>query len=171
MSGKAIKQEISAVGAMRSPSVLSVQGLGLLLLALLTLVTPAAVMAANFTDLEAGIDAAAARYQALGRYYAERAEAAAAASSARYQALADYHYPAADAGAARWAALGEYWTRLEAGIEASSARYSALGQFYAERAEAAAATASARYNAMGEYFAACEESAEMVCFVLDSGNR
>jgi hypothetical protein len=167
--------------------------LGLLLVALLLLVAPSLVLAADAFDVAAGVDAASARYQAMGQFVVARAERAADASSARYQAQADAYDPAGAASGARWAALGAYWSGSTAGSEADAARYRAMGQFYAEKAEAAAAASSARYNALGAhyaqraeaaasassarynalgaYYAACEEDVQLVCYIPGSSGQ
>ena len=69
--------------------------------------------------------ASAARWQALGAYYASRGDAAAFAAGI-------------DAGAARWQALGSYYASMSAaGIDASAARWQALGDYYTSMGDAA----------------------------------
>jgi ketosteroid isomerase-like protein len=100
------------------PSVV-VMGLVLLLLAAATAVLVALVVNPGPpSGIEAGIEASAARWSALGAHYAKPDyEAIASVNSARYEALAR-HY-------------GQEVTNLERGQQANTARWVALGEYYA----------------------------------------
>ena len=95
----------------------------------------AASLAETEVSLLRGIDASAARWNALGAHYAPDYEAIAAVNSAR------------------WNALGAYFTESKARV-ADAARWNALGAHYAPDYQAIAAVNSARWNALGEWYAA-----------------
>ena len=87
--------------------------------------------------ITAGIEAASARWTALGASYAPDYEAIAAVSSARYTALGESygHSAARAADSARWSALGASYTPDYDAIAAvSSARWTALGESYTAKA-------------------------------------
>ncbi|MGD9145473.1 MAG: hypothetical protein PVI80_07925, partial [Anaerolineae bacterium] len=67
----------------------------ILLVAVVAIALSTATSSTSRSAVAAGIDASAARWQALGAYYASRGDAAAFAAGL-------------DAGAARWQALGSY---------------------------------------------------------------
>jgi len=88
---------------------------------------------ASAGGIERGIDAASARWSALGEYYLAKADA----DSARWVALGEFYLAkdrGIDADSARWVALGEYYTAkaaaVQRGIDASTARYQAMGRLY-----------------------------------------
>ena len=87
-------------------------------------------------SMQRGIDASAARWNALGAHYAPDYEAIAAVNSAR------------------WNALGAYFGADSKARVADAARWNALGAHYAPDYEAIAAVNSARWNALGESYAA-----------------
>ena len=101
--------------------------------------------------VEAGIEASAARWSAMGEYFARMK--ALAADAARWNALGESFTPdygtIAAVSSARYSALGDlYRGKIEAGIEASSARWSALGESLSlPKGRAADA---ARWSALGE---------------------
>jgi hypothetical protein len=89
------------------------------------IVSPTA--AADDSDLQRGIDAGAARYQALGEYYRAQSETARDgiqrgidASAARYEAMREY-YQAQSATAS---------DSIQRGIDAAAARYEAMREYY-----------------------------------------
>ena len=99
------------------------------------------------------IDADAARWQALGEFYAKQAQEAArvqraqAADTARWEAMgkaytpstnAQSAQPAYDAETARWVAMGEFYVRqadeaqrARQARNADAARWAAMGKYYA----------------------------------------
>lgn len=114
--------------------------LGVLMIAPRPAETQSAVtVSGDEESLRRGIDASAARWTALGVYYAPDYEAIATVNAARWTALAQ-HFDAESRGrvadAARWNALGARYTAqekqdLQRGIDASAARYSAIAQYHA----------------------------------------
>jgi hypothetical protein len=109
------------------------------------------------SGVAAGVEAASARWSALGAHYAPDYEAIATASSARWSALGEYlsKAKARAADTARWNALGAHYAPdYEAIATVSSARWSALGAHYAPDYEAIAAVNSARWTALAESYAA-----------------
>jgi hypothetical protein len=84
----------------------------------------AAVVTENEDSIQRGIDASAARYTAMAKYYAVKDDGIQRgidASAARYTAMAKY-YAVKDDG-------------LQRGIDASAARYTAMAEYYAAKGE------------------------------------
>ncbi|MEJ2735968.1 MAG: hypothetical protein P8189_20780 [Anaerolineae bacterium] len=153
-------------------------GLVLLVLVVVALVGVMAVLGRGDSQgTVASLEAASARWTALGASYAPDYEAIVAVNSARWAALGEsYTYSAVRAtdsarwtslgasyapdyeaitavSSARWAALGESF-RHSAARAADSARWSALGTGYAPNYEAIAEVNSARWAALGEWYTA-----------------
>jgi hypothetical protein len=98
------------------------------------------------------IDAEAARWQALGEFYARQAQ-----ESARIQRVQE-------PDTARWVAMGKFYAKLEAERiqrtqDAETARWQALGESYAKQAQEAQRIQqvqnadAARWTAMGNFYA------------------
>jgi hypothetical protein len=120
----------------RLPTLLA--GLMILLLAVVAVMGGMSLFGPGASSrIAAGVDAASARWSALGASYTPDYEAVAAVSSARYTVLAEsYELSAArSADSARWSALGaSYAPDYEAIAAVSSARWSALAESYTDKA-------------------------------------
>ena len=142
-----------------APAWMAAAMLTAILLLLAFAVTPAA--AADEGDIQRGIDAAAARYQALGEFYQAQSESAIGsiqrgvdAATARYEAMREYYQGQSeiasgsiqrgiDAATARYEAMREYYQAqsatmgdsIQRGIDAGTARYEALAEAHRVRGE------------------------------------
>ncbi|MEJ2734959.1 MAG: hypothetical protein P8189_15560, partial [Anaerolineae bacterium] len=115
-----------------------VAGLVVLLLAVVAVVGVTSVFEGRASSrIGAGVEAASARWAALGASYAPDPGTIAEVSSARWSALGESfgHAAARSADSARWAALGaSYAPDYEAIAEVSSARWTALGESFGHAA-------------------------------------
>lgn len=117
-----------------------------------------------------GLDADAARYQAMGAFYLATSEAASSErdrgwEEARDAAMSAFYLATSEAASsergrgweeARDAAMGAFYQQAaaERGIEAAAARYTAMGAYYQAAAERGIDASAARYAAMGAFFLA-----------------
>ena len=140
--------------------ILAVLILGSLMIAPLPAETQSvAVVSEKEESLERGADASAARWTAMGEYYAPDYEAIATINAARWTVQAQ-HFGVEPRGhvadAARWAAQAQHYGVEPRGHVADAARWTAQAQYFGVEPQGRVADA-ARWTTLGADYAAKEK--------------
>jgi hypothetical protein len=122
-------------------------------------------VSARLSNIERSAAATVARWEAMGKHFANlasaRPETANIADQARWDAVGEFYIPTSArpeaaniADQARWEAAGEFYasptsSRAEEAISADQVRWEAVGEFYTGRARTAD---QARWEAAGEFY-------------------